>query len=54
MLKLDELDLTKYKYIIFDMDGTLVDSIGIYNLLDYKIWKLYYLNIPERSDGNWI
>ena len=47
MLKLDELDLTKYKYIIFDMDGTLVDSIGIYNLLDYKmIEKIAKKKVP--------
>lgn len=27
----------KKKYIIFDMDGTLIDSIGIWNDVDYKM-----------------
>lgn len=39
MKSLKELDLTKKKYIIFDMDGTLIDSIGMWNNTDYKILK---------------
>lgn len=29
MKDLKELDLKQKKYIIFDMDGTLIDSIGM-------------------------
>ena len=32
MLDISDLDLTKKKYIIFDMDGTLIDSIGVWNI----------------------
>lgn len=34
MKKLNELNLKNKKYIIFDMDGTLIDSIGIWNRTD--------------------
>lgn len=34
MKKLSELDLNKKKYIIFDMDGTLIDSVGVWNRTD--------------------
>lgn len=36
MKSLEELDLKSKKIIIFDMDGTLIDSIGIWNLLDHN------------------
>ncbi|MDD4187646.1 MAG: HAD family phosphatase [Bacilli bacterium] len=39
MNKLQDLDLTTKKYIIFDMDGTLIDSIGIWNTTDYRLVK---------------
>lgn len=29
------------KYIIFDMDGTLIDSIGVWNLTDQKLIKKF-------------
>jgi len=37
--QLKELDLNSKKYIIFDMDGTLIDSIEIWNKVDYLIIK---------------
>ena len=41
MKKLDELDLKKKKLMIFDMDGTLIDSIGIWNRTDQEAIKIY-------------
>lgn len=41
MKKLQDLDLKSKKYIIFDMDGTLVDSIGIWNTTDQRIIEEY-------------
>ena len=37
MHKLQDLDLTTKKYMIFDMDGTLIDSIGIWNITDHRL-----------------
>ena len=37
MKRLDELDLKNKKVIIFDLDGTLIDSIGIWNMTDQKL-----------------
>lgn len=34
MKKLTDLKLKAKKYIIFDMDGTLIDSIGVWNRTD--------------------
>ena len=39
MKKLSDLDLNKKKYIIFDIDGTLIDSIGVWNLTDQTVIK---------------
>lgn len=41
MKKLEKLDMKKKKYIVFDMDGTLIDSIGIWNMTDQKLIKMY-------------
>ncbi|MCI8346774.1 MAG: HAD family phosphatase [Bacilli bacterium] len=41
MKKLDELKLEDKKYIIFDMDGTLIDSIGVWNRTDQKLMEEY-------------
>ena len=41
MKSLSNLNLLQKKYMIFDMDGTLIDSIGIWNVADYKIIDKY-------------
>ena len=41
MLSLDKLNLKSKKYIIFDMDGTLIDSIGVWNITDQKLIEEY-------------
>ena len=37
MKLLNELKIKEKKYIIFDMDGTLIDSIGVWNITDQKL-----------------
>ena len=37
MKRLNELDLKNKKVIVFDLDGTLIDSIGIWNMTDQKL-----------------
>ena len=41
MKNLCQLDLKEKKYIIFDMDGTLIDSIGVWNITDQKLINKY-------------
>ena len=41
MKSLNELKLNNKKYIIFDMDGTLIDSIGVWNITDQRLIELY-------------
>lgn len=41
MRNLDKLNLKDKKYIIFDMDGTLIDSIDVWNRTDQKLIEEY-------------
>ncbi len=41
MKNINQLELKKKKYIIFDMDGTLIDSIGVWNRTDQKLIEEY-------------
>lgn len=41
MQSLNHLNLKNKKYIIFDMDGTLIDSIGVWNITDKYIIEKY-------------
>lgn len=41
MISINQLNLKKKKYIIFDMDGTLIDSIGVWNRTDQKLIQEY-------------
>lgn len=41
MQRLDALNLKGKRYIIFDMDGTLIDSIGVWNKTDQKLIEEY-------------
>ena len=41
MKALSELDIESKKVIIFDLDGTTIDSIGMWNLTDYTMIKRY-------------
>lgn len=41
MKDLKDLDLKQKKYIIFDMDGTLIDSIGMWNMIDVELLRIF-------------
>lgn len=41
MKSINQMKLKKKKYIIFDMDGTLIDSIGVWNRTDQKLIEKY-------------
>lgn len=50
MKELSQLSLKDKKYIIFDMDGTLIDSIGIWNITGQKLIEEYggrYINLDD-------
>ena len=50
MKNISELDLKSKKVIIFDMDGTLIDSIGVWNKVDCElIYKLSGEKISEED-----
>ncbi|MDR1026011.1 MAG: HAD family phosphatase [Lactobacillus sp.] len=48
MKTLCDLDLSAKKVVIFDMDGTLIDSVGIWNVTDCKL--IYNLSKHEVSE----
>lgn len=41
MKSLNKLNLKNKKVIIFDLDGTLIDSIGVWNMTDQKLIRDY-------------
>nr|MBP3258844.1 HAD family phosphatase [Bacilli bacterium] len=41
MKNINKLELKNKKIIIFDLDGTLIDSIGIWNMTDQKLINKY-------------
>ena len=41
MKSLDELNLKEKKIMIFDLDGTLIDSIGVWNMTDQQLIYRY-------------
>lgn len=50
MKNLNQLNLKDKKYIIFDMDGTLIDSIGVWNTTDQRLIEEYggvYIGIDD-------
>lgn len=49
MKDLKQLQLKNKKYVIFDMDGTLIDSIGIWNRTDQKLIEDYGNNTIELA-----
>lgn len=50
MKSLCELKLKEKKYIIFDMDGTLIDSIGVWNRTDQKLIEEFSGIIMDLDD----
>lgn len=42
-----QMDLTKFKGIIFDLDGTLVDSSHVWSDIDQKFMKRRGIRIPD-------
>lgn len=47
MKNLDELSIKDKSVIIFDLDGTLIDSIGVWNMTDQKLISNYSNNMVD-------
>ena len=47
MKDINELNLSNKKYIIFDLDGTLINSIGIWNKADQILISKYSKSNPD-------
>lgn len=41
MKDLKDLDLNQKKYIIFDNDGTLIDTVGMWNMIDVELLRIF-------------
>ena len=49
MKDINELNLSNKKYIIFDLDGTLINSIGIWNKADQILISKYSKSNPDMD-----
>ena len=49
MKELNNLNLKEKKYIIFDMDGTLIDSIGVWNRSDQRLIEKFGNTIKDME-----
>lgn len=41
------MDIKKFKGIIFDLDGTLIDSMDVWNQVDIEFFKRRSMEVPE-------
>lgn len=49
MEKLNEVILNNKEVIIFDLDGTLIDTMNIWNKVDYLTLKKYKINVSKNK-----
>ena len=49
MEKLNEIILNNKEVIIFDLDGTLIDTMNIWNKVDYLTLKKYKINVSKNK-----
>ena len=42
------IKMNKFKAAIFDLDGTLIDSMDIWNKIDEEYLNKYGFNVPEN------